>query len=848
MKLSSKQAISLSIASIVAVSPFAAALAATTSTQVPSATATAGSSTTFFQPTALGKVNLTANSAVQLKRVTAFQGEEGKTFYYIATIYNNGNTELDFNYYWFKVSSVNGAKYSLQMVPGKEFDRVPPNSKRDFHFYVTTPSNVTGSDLKLEVIRWDFNAPNYERKLGEIGIPKTYKNVAPAYSKQNVLINEFPIQASVTRSTVTKDKSYQYLSLTLEISNQGTKSVKFPEYTMYLKTRDGLLYPLQTDDLKDLSINPRDTKEIDLVATVPNEVKTDFSQLVWTQTASNKEGAGAVVLPLAFFLIPPPSEITSAEPTTGKKTITMNEKNVDVFIKSAKSQTVNNNHNVTITLGLENQDTTSTKVPLYDITLRTKEGYSYTMDTSAFKDAILAPKVTKEVPLTAVLPSIIDPNGLTVEITEAKDPDSKIPIQKLPIAAFYVTFTVDRTYALGDIYTYSDDKGTYDISLTKIQRMPWEDEDMITLHVNVKNNGNTAVPLPQWAGSVWFDGVDGSKFEAKRIALDDFFSIPPKSEAQLVYLAKIPYTYSFNEVNFELSSKVGETSSKVFGFEDAPGEVNLQVLKSGEVHNITATGIQSSLVQKDMKVYTASNTNLFYGTYELTNLESRQAFTAPLVGFYKTTDGTYYKANITPVNKKITPNGKVLLAAKAELPKTVNTEGMQLILGLGITDDKLTPNNGTPNAYVNAVGFETTASSTGTVSSLNKLEIEPYTLTLSKIQGRLSSSSVSVVDLSFNYTLTSTGNEFEVFPADHKILFELTDSWTNTTYTSTEKTLNDPNDANGFKTGENRSMTISFSDFKMQSLNGFKVTVYDVVDGHKIPIASSSYDYFKVYE
>src|SRR5690554_5437085 len=56
------------------------------------------------------KVNITANSNVQLKEANMFPTVTGKVVSYQIEVYNGGSSYLNFDYYWIRVKSSSGER------------------------------------------------------------------------------------------------------------------------------------------------------------------------------------------------------------------------------------------------------------------------------------------------------------------------------------------------------------------------------------------------------------------------------------------------------------------------------------------------------------------------------------------------------------------------------------------------------------------------------------------------------------------------------------------------------------------------------------------------------------------
>ena len=79
-----------------------------------------------------------------------------------------------------------------------------------------------------------------------------------------------------------KNITFQLCIVTLE--NAGNHTVTIPSYLFSIRTTEGLLYPLEAKGLKDLKINPKESKEIQLSGSIPVAVSADAWQLAVAET------------------------------------------------------------------------------------------------------------------------------------------------------------------------------------------------------------------------------------------------------------------------------------------------------------------------------------------------------------------------------------------------------------------------------------------------------------------------------------------------------------------------------------------------------------------------------------
>ncbi|GJM73666.1 hypothetical protein HMSSN036_58820 [Paenibacillus macerans] len=206
-----------------------------------------------------------------------------------------------------------------------------------------------------------------------------------------------------------------------------------------------------------------------------------------------------------------------------------------------------------------------------------------------------------------------------------------------------------------------------------------------------------------------------------------------------------------------------------------------------------------------------------------------------IVGAYQTSDGQTYKATVSQIDTPAGPEEKSVVAVWTKIPKRVSITDMKLIVGEGITDNKLTPVKGEATGYINAVALELGVSNPTANKKLRGLEIFPYKLAVKDVESTLSGSSMN---LSFTYDLTRN-RDYTIGEFGHKYLFEVEDS----SGRIFEKEFVPETDL--LLTGDGRA-SFSFNDPLFKDLtedDEFKLTVYDLFQGYKIKLGSQSFEY-----
>lgn len=249
----------------------------------------------------LGRVDLSGSSFAEVKQVNLLSDQNGKIVTFTLSVTNNGGKDISFIDYWVRLLNKSGAQFTVKMMPqDKDKNTIPAGSTQELTFYATVNEATSLSDLKFRIIKWDFALDNFERTLGEIPVPDDFSNVAPAGSSQTVKLSGTYVSLIVDKFTLGKNEKYSLPNVKLKLMNVDNHSLTVPAYQFAIRTSEGYTYPMEAKGLKDLVINPQETKDVTLSGSVPVSVSTEGWQLVITQNLTDLK----LNVPIAFFQLP----------------------------------------------------------------------------------------------------------------------------------------------------------------------------------------------------------------------------------------------------------------------------------------------------------------------------------------------------------------------------------------------------------------------------------------------------------------------------------------------------------------------------------------------------------------
>lgn len=657
--------------------------------------------------------------------------------------------------------------------------------------------------------------------------------------------------------TMLPEQGSKTVMFTVTVHNGGSSELLFIDYWVRLKTKSGNQISVRVlpQDKDKNRITPKSSQDISFYASV-NET-TELNELIfefikWDFSQKDFERKiGEVAVPANYSIVTGAGEA---------RMIQMAGNPVQTNIKKVLLSKNEKNYTPTIVLKMENAGTRSVVVPGYQYLLRSSEGYMYPLDAKGIKDLAINPQVNEEIELSGSVPVSVKLEGWQLVIVQnAADVKLNLPIAYYALPPVSEAESVDT----GKAYSFSNKEGTYTAQLNTVQRLPWEDQDILTAGFTLANKGAESLPIPDLAGYFMLD--DAVKVEAKLIKTDKVIGLAPNASVQFQFIGKIPYTYEFGEVKLVLQEKTaaGNTSSEgstqasdLLEFVHRAELMNITYNNIGETHNVKSVGRSASFRVREVRTYTGEASNTFAAMLEVKNLEKRFSDITQLVAHFKTVDGTVYPATVSEIKNKVSPGGAALMMMSSNVPKTFPITGTHIMIGEAVTEDKLTEIGKKPDAYVNATAFWLPQESHTVLDRLKDIELAPYKLSLGNIHTKIDGAGLT---LKFDYELTkdmllATNME------NRKLIVELEDDGGKVKLTkefafeASSGTDSEASAVAGDKLllGKHKDLEMKLGDseiiYLVRFLSGYKLHIYESFDGQKKLLASQKIQWFETVE
>ena len=790
----------------------------------------------------LSPVKVTSRSTVKLTDVNILSQDDGNVVTYTLTYKNNDSTPMVMLDYWSKVKTKGGMLFSPKLIAkDQEKKTVAPGSTVELTYVMKVGREVKLSDLNFLIVKWDFSQANYERTLGKFNVPASYSITTPVGKTKTVRLSDSAVKVKVAGIKVFpgEDKN-QYVKIGVNVNNISYKLLENPNIKWILRTPSGTNYPLTTDkDSTSVSIQAQANKALSLMASIPTSVKLQKSELLLVE----EQGEEKTVLPVAALQLPEASKTNVEVAANQPNIISVEGQRLSTLLESAKVRVDDGAYDLNMQLVLKNEGKKAIKVPTYTFEVRTADGTVYPIETKALDALKLNPGDIKTIKLNTSLQGNGDTSKIKLyamsPMNKSESTESATPFNSFEFSYPVGVYAIPQAVSSGDGLTtesvIKNNKGTFGVSLGSLQRLPWLDSDIVAAKVTIRNAGTKTVQLPELEAMFTIDSaqVDGDK---KLIYTQSGKLLGAGMTTEAYLLTKIPSELRMSRLEVSLIEKVSEEETNEWITLNTSGLIQpISYVGTGKTYTSGTADKETEMGVRRTIRYPGTSSDIVYTEFEMTNKSLRQSGLGKLVGYFKTSDGQYYRATAKQSERLPGPGQKSIVTFWAKVPKSGTFSDMRLIVGEGIADSKFVTGEGEATAYVNALSFEVPPTSINVFGTLTNIDLYPYTFTANSVRAYLAGS--SSVQVEMNYSL-SRNEEIEMGENEHKLILTLTDQAGKTF----EKELAIGTD---LKAGTNQTLSWSIEDSFFEKMRGgsYRLTVYDQFQGQRIRLAEQGYGY-----
>ncbi|UNK19134.1 hypothetical protein MNQ98_03590 [Paenibacillus sp. N3/727] len=753
----------------------------------------------------------------------------GKVYIKLGLRLSNGGTKVLDPGYKAYLKSAGGSVFELIPDSASTSFKLQPQESKMIYYWTEIPSTMKTNGMTLQLAQED-EALKINLPLQSFKLPAAASDMAVAKGKSvKMMMKQQPVTVKTESLQRMKHSGKVYMRVGVNLANGGTKVLSDPGYKVHLKSAGGSVFDLAPEDDtgNSFKIQPGQKRTIYYLAEVPPNLKTDNMTLQFTQ----EDEALKMTLPVKTFKLPAVTvDVPVAEYAIKK--ISVNHHTIETQLKNASVFAENDTGKWSLQFRVKNLGEKSVKLPVYELSIQTAEGYSIPVNAKALDNVTLKPLEEKLIDLSADVPLHMKQNMLQLQLTEPAV-EGKI---SFPAARYKIPYAQEGKSHLGLENIIENDHGTFGVKLNSYQRQPWGDGDQIVARISIRNTKMSTVQLPELKAAVKA-GMRDLSSTAQIVVPNEQTTLAPNETVELYVLANVPYSYNFNQLRIELQEISGEDVTRFLSLNTRALNNVMNQVAAGDSYRIHTPGKKAEVRERMTTVYHDSSSNLIYTELEMASQETRQSKQAQLVAYYKSPENEYFEAEVSQSSNKTSPNGKNLVTVWSKLPLNVNTSQLALYVGEGVSNGKLTDLGEESTAAIgsiNTVGLSLSPRAIQPATNLRNVELFPYNLSITRGEATLSEGK-NMLDTVFHYNL-SRNSDYETGPYEHKLIMELIDP----TGQSTEKTLTFGTD---LTTGNNKSYSIPLNGNFRKNVSGgaVRINLYDEFQGRRMLLGSQSY-------
>ncbi|MGG3279162.1 hypothetical protein [Paenibacillus solani] len=753
----------------------------------------------------------------------------GKVYIKLGLRLTNGGTKaLSDPGYKAYLKSAGGSVFELITDSASTGYKLQPQESSVISYWSEIPSTIKTNGMTLQLAQED-EALKIHLPVQTFKLPAAATDIAVAKGKSAKLImKQQPVTVKAESVKRMKHNEKVYLRVGIQFANGGKKVLSDPGYKVQLKSAGGSVFDLMPEDETggSFKIQPGQKRTIYYLAEVPSQLKTEDMTMQFTQ----KDEALNMMLPVRTFKLPAiTADVPAADYAIQK--LSVNHQTMETQLKYASVAGENDIGKWNLQFRVKNLGDKSLKLPAFEVSILTDEGYNIPVNTKAFDNVTLKPLEEKLIDLNADVPLHMKQNKLQLQLTEPAM-EGKI---SFPTAHYKIPYVPESKSHLGIENIIENVYGTFGVKLSSYQRLPLGDVDQIVAQITIRNTKSSTVQLPELKATVKA-GMRDLSSTAQIVIPNDQSTLAPNETLELYVLANVPYSYSYNQFKVDLQETSGEENHKFLSLNTNSLNTVMKQVAAGESYLIHTSGKKAEVRERLTTVYQDHSSNLIYTELEMTSQESRQSKQAQLVVYYKTPENEIFEAEISQSSDKTSPKGKNLVTVWSKIPKSVSPSQLVLYVGEGVSNGKMTDIGEESTGSINTVGLALSPRIIEPATNLQNVDLFPYHLTITRGEGTLSAGK-DMLNTIFHYNLSRNG-DYETGSYDHKLIMELIDP----TGQSTEKTLTLGTD---LTIGNNKSYSINLnSNFSNITSGGaIRINLYDEFQGRRMLLGSQSYPF-----
>ncbi|MCG7408003.1 hypothetical protein MH117_11280 [Paenibacillus sp. ACRRX] len=769
-----------------------------------------------YKPTTLNKVTLNGKSYIEVNDLQFYHVEGDKYAYFTVTVHNNNSKSMNLMDYWFSITSNSGEKYSVQLLglTDKKDNIIGANTNKTFKIYSKVNPKLNLFNLSLNVIKWDFSMPGFERKLGSIRIPNNYSTVTPIGKDREIKQSDNSIITTASALQLVNVGNSTEAMVSMYFKNSSASAVNLNNHKFYLRTTTNSYYALEADRPQ-ISVLPGEKIKVNFYAKLPLNIKKSNYQMFIAEEVGTEAKQQLPIATFGLMIRELKHTVTGLNKTYN---LLVDKQEIESKITNTMVDSNKEYHNVTLTYQLKNVGKKGVKAPKYKYELMTEQRVSYPLETVELTGDLL-PGISQEATMTTSIPADIKISNLKLVVKKIADENKS---NDYLLAQYQVPDSSEVT--TGSKTTYVNKQGAYEVQVENFERLPWDSQDTINAVITVKNIGSNTQPMPDIAATAWLNGVKIDSKDIHLLKVDEAIGLKPGETAKLIATSKVASDSKFDSARIQLSEVINEKPTNTIGnFMIAADKATLPTFTPGSTakYTLQQPSVKAELNVLETNTYEGKNKNVVQALLSYRNIGDRYAKLPNVHAYFTDGSDVAIPAKIALSDKELGPDGVNLISVSADVPKKYRAADLKLIVGQGIIKGKYIAGTEKPDSYVNAAVLGLTDDKTKVNSLFDVLELRPYSFNINKINAQ--TNNTDQVLLNFEYNL-SVNNPFAEVLAERNLLFEI--EYNGKKFEKKYK-LGDGNDklSNGDKIKE----SFAIDDYAMKGVaySGFTLRVYE---------------------
>ncbi|SEN63766.1 hypothetical protein [Paenibacillus sp. OV219] len=452
------------------------------------------------------------SSVLASSRFAVIGGQLEGVLVYRLTNYSSQNIALGNLNYYIKRSGGLLGKLNVDVSPDEQ---LAPGATKDIQLYGSLPITKVDPNMQL-VVTGAVGEAKTETPVATYSIKPVIASsifVKPG-SAEKLTIDSTPVDSKIRDVFYSRDNVTQSVSMYLNFNNKGKNSVTLPNYSYYLMTSSGSLYPAKQTQVQASSVDLSPGIESDqyLQFSLPLSVKSDGLKLVVRKTSdTNKKGyvVGLLQVPTQSG---GQSGLNTVVPAGTGKVVKFNNLKMSSIVPRSRFNLIGGQLDAVVIYRVTNYSTESIPLSNLNYYIKRTGGTLTKLGAEISADEQLAPGESKEILLYGALPiTKVDPNMQLV--VTGTNPDTKL---EAPIASYVVK-------PLPEASTYVKAGGAGNVTVdsmpvkTQIKNAFYDqnsDTHVLSMYVNFNNSGKSTVTLPNY--SYFLMTSDGALYPTKQ--------------------------------------------------------------------------------------------------------------------------------------------------------------------------------------------------------------------------------------------------------------------------------------------------------------------------------------------